>query len=264
MRVSNKILSAVLLAGALCFSASSVQAAPNETTNLPANGVQSVTKDARTNGWTVVTSSPAWEIKIMAPYNEVLCGTNYAIPCNSTETFTSDGECVYLQIDGVEGHNSSDPYVCATPPVTTPPIITTPTPEPTEPPITIIPEGPPVFDCAEGTVPGWLDEDGFPTTCVNDTPETPATPPVVPVTTEPEAETPAPSPSVAPPAPVTVAPVPVTDTVTVTPENPRELAATGPAAHSMLLAIAGVLVGLGIVLIVCAVVTRWFERKENR
>lgn len=61
------------------------------------------------------------------------------------------------------------------------------------------PYTPPVLDCPDGTVPGWVNEHGDPTSCVTDEPNPPVvTPPVViPPVVTPTAETP---PAVVPPA----------------------------------------------------------------
>lgn len=104
-----------------------VFAAPNDETQLPADGVTSIERSGDT--WTVTTTSPASEIKYMEPGpQQIICGTNYGMPCTTVETFTASGSCVYLQLDGIAYGNSSDPYVCrgGTP--------STPTPTPSETP----------------------------------------------------------------------------------------------------------------------------------
>lgn len=72
-----------------------------------------------------------------------------------------------------------------------------PTPEPTpspEPTPTPSPEPPPLV-CPEGTVPGWLDEAGNPTSCVGDDPQ--PTPPPTPTVTETPVPPTAPAPQLA-------------------------------------------------------------------
>lgn len=59
-------------------------------------------------------------------------------------------------------------------PTDTPPSETPSTPDPTPPspepePTTTSPAPWPDLDCPDGTVPGWLDDDGLPTSCVGDT-----------------------------------------------------------------------------------------------
>lgn len=216
MRTSSNVLAVALLAAAILTPAAAASADPNVETALPANGVQSIDRDG--DVWTIATAAPAWEIKVMSPRNEVLCGTNYGNPCATSVSFTAAAECVYLQVDGVPGWNSSDPYVCSSNPVTPTPT-STPTPEPTTPPATT----PPVMVCPPGTVPGWLDEDGLPTSCVENNPTPlPTEPPVI-APPAPPVHTPATTPSAEPVALVT----PATSAAgTPTPTN-GELAPTG-------------------------------------
>jgi hypothetical protein len=57
-------------------------------------------------------------------------------------------------------------------------------PEPPLVPVTEEPPGVPGLECPEGTVPGWLNENGEPTSCVGDSPQpipeqpVPSSPPV--------------------------------------------------------------------------------------
>ena len=129
------------VAGGLAFAAVSAHAEPNEQTQLPAGGVASI--ERTDDAWTVTTTGPASEIKYMGPGpQQIICGTNYGDPCTTTETFTAAGDCVYLQLDGIPGENSPDPYICrgGTPstPISTPEPATTPvsSPEPTVTPTT--------------------------------------------------------------------------------------------------------------------------------
>ena len=125
-----------LISGGLLFAAVSTQAEPNEETLLPSGGVISITRAADT--WTVTTTGAASEIKYMGPgAQQIICGTNYGDPCTTVESFTAAGDCVYLQLDGVPGENSSDPYVCrggtssTSTPVETEPVPTSVAPTPT-------------------------------------------------------------------------------------------------------------------------------------
>lgn len=124
------IVGVILVAGGVA-AASEVRADPNVQTQLPSNGVLSI--DRIGDVWSVTTDGIPSEVKIMSPRNEVLCGVNYGIPCTTVTTFTSAGECVYLQLDGIPGFNSSDPFLCigGTPsstPVATEPASPSPTP----------------------------------------------------------------------------------------------------------------------------------------
>jgi len=109
-----------------------------------------------------------------------------------------------------------------------------------------LPEG---YVCPEGTVPGWLNTDGLPTSCVGDLP-----------LVEPRPE-PSPSVSVAPPIaefpePLPLDPLPPEIGVpqVVAPSTPRELAETGPV--DLLTAIV-----FGVILILAGVATWLTGRK---
>lgn len=125
----------VILVAGFGAAVSDARADPNTVTVLPADGVQSITRDG--DLWAVTTYAPASEIKYMGPgAQQIICGINYGNPCATSVTFTATGECAYLQADGIPGHNSSDPYICLggtpstpTPPTTTSPAV--PSPEPT-------------------------------------------------------------------------------------------------------------------------------------
>jgi len=107
-------LGAALVLGAVGASAVAVSAsaAPNRETVLPADGVTSIERAG--DVWTVTTVAAPSEVKVMDPFNSPLCGINYPQlgACTTTTTFTAAADCVYLQVDGIPGHNSSDPYVC--------------------------------------------------------------------------------------------------------------------------------------------------------
>lgn len=134
------IVGVILVAG-FGAAVSDARADPNTQTQLPADGVLSIERSG--DVWSVTTDGIPSEVKLLSPRNEVLCGVNYGIPCSTVTTFTSTGDCVFLQLDGIPGFNSSDPYICrgGTPSVPTPgpstgptatPTPTTTTPAPTE------------------------------------------------------------------------------------------------------------------------------------
>jgi hypothetical protein len=84
------------------------------------NGIVSL---AYTNGkWTLtLEEAKAWEVKMITPSQEIVCGQNYGNPCTSTVyTFKSQENCVMVQVDwqSGSGYNSSDPKACKP---TTPP-----------------------------------------------------------------------------------------------------------------------------------------------
>jgi hypothetical protein len=131
------IVALVALVIALSAAASSASADPNVETVLPAHGVTSIERVGDT--WTVATIAAPSEIKTMTPNIGPVCGVNYADSlglCSTTTTFTASTGCVYIQVDGIPGEDSSDPYVCRTTPTTspnpeeTPWPSTTPTPTP--------------------------------------------------------------------------------------------------------------------------------------
>lgn len=127
----------VIIAGlSLVFNACSSPAfaTPVDETQLPADGVLSIERSG--DVWSVRTEAAPSEVKVMDPFNSPICGTNYAAlgPCSTVTVFTSSAPCVYVQVDGIPGRNSSDPYVCrgGTPSTTPPTPTTTPsTPTPT-------------------------------------------------------------------------------------------------------------------------------------
>ena len=84
--------------------------------------------------------------------------------------------------------------------------MTAPTPLPTD------------YTCPEGTVPGWLNEEGQPTSCVSDSPVLEPTP------------APAPTRTVDPNQPELIPPIGIclNDCSTEQPTQPDELAPTGP------------------------------------
>lgn len=115
---------AVLLAliFAIASAASSAAADPNVETILPADGVTSIERVG--DVWTVTMVAAPSEVKVMTPDIGPVCGTNYAdtlgLCASTTATFTASGACVYVQVDGIPGEVSSDPYVCRTTPTATP------------------------------------------------------------------------------------------------------------------------------------------------
>jgi len=126
------IAATVLLA--VFYAATPAHADPNVESTLPADGVVSVTRSGDT--WTITTVSPASEIKVISNPQQIVCGTNYGNPCEVSESFTWTADCVFLQVDGIAGNNSSDPYIChpavvTTPPTSPPPVEPTATPSPT-------------------------------------------------------------------------------------------------------------------------------------
>lgn len=117
--------------GAVAMSAA--QADPNVETVLPADGVTSIERVG--DVWTVTMEAAPSEVKVMTPDLGPQCGTNYVDRlglCQSTRTFTASGPCVYIQVDGIPGHVSSDPFVCRTTPTATTPGETTWPTTPTE------------------------------------------------------------------------------------------------------------------------------------
>lgn len=82
------------------------------------------------------------------------------------------------------------------------------------------------LDCPEGTVPGWLDEAGNPTSCVGDLPDPGAEPTTEP-TPEPEpTEAPEPEQGIGEPDSVTATPAAPIQPVTKA-DPPKKLAVTG-------------------------------------
>jgi hypothetical protein len=124
------IVGVILVAGGVA-AVSDARADPNTETVLPADGVLSITRSG--DVWSVTTDGIPSEVKLLSPRNEVLCGVNYGIPCMTVTAFTSTGDCAFLQVDGIPGFNSSDPFLCiggtpSTTPVATEPATTSPTP----------------------------------------------------------------------------------------------------------------------------------------
>jgi hypothetical protein len=155
----------VIVVAGFGAAVSDARADPNTETELPADGVLSITRTG--DVWSVTTDGIPTEVKIMSPVNQPICGVNYPIPCTNVTTFTVAADCTYWQIDGMPGFNSSDPYIClggtpstaeptpsSTPSATLTPTSTpepssepnptsTPSPSPTRSPSTPLPSSPP-------------------------------------------------------------------------------------------------------------------------
>lgn len=127
----------VLLAVSPVLSAS---AEPVVETQLPADGVTAIERVDATHLRLTFTGVPT-EVKIITSGWSVRaeqCGVNahanYGIPLcelvTTVEVPASTPACVYLQVDGIPGENSSDPFVCRTVPPSPP--TASPDPEPTE------------------------------------------------------------------------------------------------------------------------------------
>lgn len=121
---------------------------PEQQIPLPNQGVQALEWDG--TSWHVTVDEGAWEVKVINPVQEILCGTNYNKPCETSYPLTTTADCVMVQVDWTDNlHNSTDPWACKpavvptpepTPTVTPEPApVPTPEPTPTEEP-TLVPE----------------------------------------------------------------------------------------------------------------------------
>jgi len=141
-----KKLITALVAMAIVAVPVAAHADPTVETVLPENGVLSITTVG--DDWTISTDGKASEIKVISNPQLIVCGNNYGKPCKAVETFTYAANCVYVQVDGIPGYNSSAPYVCKQTPTATPtPTATaTPTATPTSTPTaTPAPPDPPIM-----------------------------------------------------------------------------------------------------------------------
>lgn len=174
------LIMAAVVSVAVLVAWSPSAADPNTETTLPADGVLSIEREDTT--WTVTTDGVPSELKVMSPFNRVVCGVNSAnlnsdSPdwrplCTTVTTFTAPAGCVYIQVDGLPGYNSSDPYVCrptvtptespsSTPSASEPP--TTPTSTPTgEPTSTSTPSEPPTTPTSSPPSPPVLTDGSSP------------------------------------------------------------------------------------------------------
>lgn len=137
IRAASAIGLGILLATSPTLAAS---ADPVVETQLPADGVTAIERVDATHLRLTFTGVPT-EVKIMtsgwagrAEQCGVNAHANYGIPLcelvTTVEVPASTPACVYLQVDGIPGENSSDPYVCRTVPTSTP--TGSPDPQPTE------------------------------------------------------------------------------------------------------------------------------------
>ena len=136
---SAAIVLGILLAVSPVLTAS---ADPVVETQLPADGVTAIERVDSTHLRLTFAGVPT-EVKIMtsgwsgrAEQCGVNAHANYGIPfCDlvtTVEVPASTPSCVYLQVDGIPGENSSDPFVCRTVPTPTPTPTASPDPQPTE------------------------------------------------------------------------------------------------------------------------------------
>lgn len=116
------LCTSVLLAGVAAVGISTAANADGHETVLPANGVTSL---AWANGqWTItLVSADASEVKLIDPAPQsIACSEHEGQPknghplCDQTSySFTSDAECVMVQVDWTDNiYNSSDPVACRT------------------------------------------------------------------------------------------------------------------------------------------------------
>lgn len=117
------VASAILAAVAAPGPVAATGCGPNIETELPANGVTSIVKSGE-NSWIMATDGIPMEVKVLCPSSEhrVVCSysasllpsdsAEYRAPCGAVTVFGAAAACVYVQVDGLPGYNSSDPYVC--------------------------------------------------------------------------------------------------------------------------------------------------------